>query len=121
MPGKYNWVDNADADLGEEFKEIDDILIHEKAVILKSLNKLTSKLNVNMAHFYDYSHSSDAKLFDILHPSLVKFQLPFPLPTPFQLNSHFVCETASRLLFLSVHWARKISHSGDGDWGAGDR
>lgn len=27
---------------------------------------------------------------------------------PVFLNAHYICESASRLLFLSVHWARSI-------------
>lgn len=31
-----------------------------------------------------------------------------PSPMPEYLNVHFICESASRLLFLSMHWARSI-------------
>jgi Asp-tRNA(Asn)/Glu-tRNA(Gln) amidotransferase C subunit len=34
--------------------------------------------------------------------------LATPTPMPSYLNVHFICETASRLLFLSVHWVRSI-------------
>lgn len=36
------------------------------------------------------------------------FQLTTPSPMPVFLNAHYICESASRLLFLSVHWARSI-------------
>lgn len=32
-----------------------------------------------------------------------------PSPMPEYLNVHYICESASRLLFLSMHWARSIS------------
>ena len=35
-------------------------------------------------------------------------QLTMPSPMPEYLNVHYICETASRLLFLSMHWARYI-------------
>eukprot|EP00096_Caligus_rogercresseyi_P009714 TRINITY_DN334_c0_g2_i1.p1 TRINITY_DN334_c0_g2~~TRINITY_DN334_c0_g2_i1.p1 ORF type:complete len:681 (-),score=179.54 TRINITY_DN334_c0_g2_i1:445-2487(-) len=44
----------------------------------------------------------------VIEESLVNFKLSTPSPTPFYLNVHFICETASRLLFLSVHWVRTI-------------
>merc|ERR1719411_2227552 len=44
----------------------------------------------------------------ILDDSLVPFKLATPTPHPSHLNIHFICETASRLLFLSVHWVRSI-------------
>ena len=108
MQGKYLWVDNVEVDQGEECKEIDDDMITEKTRIIKSLNELRSQLTENMVESTNYSQSIDPGMFDKLPSSLVKFCLPFPLPPPFELNSQFVCETASRLLFLSVHWARNI-------------
>lgn len=46
----------------------------------------------------------------ILHDQHIPFnlQVPTPLPPPLYLNVHYICETGSRLLFLSVHWARSI-------------
>ena len=108
MSGNHNLVENVGDELGEQFKEINDVLINEKATIMESLNELKSNLNDKMVHFHNNSQDIDPQMFDKLHPALVKFQLPFTLPIPFHLNSQFVCETASRLLFLSVHWARKI-------------
>nr|XP_031542046.1 nuclear receptor subfamily 2 group C member 2 isoform X5 [Vicugna pacos] len=35
-------------------------------------------------------------------------QLTMPSPMPEYLNVHYICESASRLLFLSMHWARSI-------------
>ncbi|XP_068595066.1 nuclear receptor subfamily 2 group C member 1 [Brachionichthys hirsutus] len=36
------------------------------------------------------------------------FKLMMPLPVPEYLNVNYICESASRLLFLSMHWARSI-------------
>ena len=44
----------------------------------------------------------------LLKDALFKFTLTTPSPMPTHLNVHFICETASRLLFLSIHWARSI-------------
>lgn len=38
-----------------------------------------------------------------------QFSLMTPSPMPAYLNVHYICETASRLLFLSMHWARAIA------------
>ncbi|XP_061687780.1 nuclear receptor subfamily 2 group C member 2 isoform X2 [Syngnathoides biaculeatus] len=38
----------------------------------------------------------------------VNFKLTMPIPMPEYLNVHYICESASRLLFLSMHWARSI-------------
>uniref|UniRef100_A0A1I7XR19 NR LBD domain-containing protein n=1 Tax=Heterorhabditis bacteriophora TaxID=37862 RepID=A0A1I7XR19_HETBA len=37
-----------------------------------------------------------------------RFELPIPHPPPADLNIQFICETASRLLFLSVHWMKDV-------------
>lgn len=51
-------------------------------------------------------------LFEIEGPLLMDSHIPFnlttPTPMPAYLNVHYICESASRLLFLSVHWARSI-------------
>ncbi|KAK8407128.1 hypothetical protein O3P69_002033 [Scylla paramamosain] len=44
----------------------------------------------------------------LLADSLVPFNLTAPSPMPAYLNVHYICESASRLLFLSIHWARNI-------------
>ena len=44
----------------------------------------------------------------LISDSMVHFRLATPSPLPAYLNVHFICETASRLLFLSVHWVRSI-------------
>ncbi|KAK3584892.1 hypothetical protein CHS0354_023481 [Potamilus streckersoni] len=36
------------------------------------------------------------------------FNLTTPSPMPAFLNVHYICESASRLLFLSMHWTRSI-------------
>ncbi|CAH1265163.1 NR2C2 [Branchiostoma lanceolatum] len=36
------------------------------------------------------------------------FKLTTPSPMPEFLNVHYICESASRLLFLTMHWARSI-------------
>uniref|UniRef100_A0A674PM84 Nuclear receptor subfamily 2, group C, member 1 n=1 Tax=Takifugu rubripes TaxID=31033 RepID=A0A674PM84_TAKRU len=38
----------------------------------------------------------------------IPFKLVMPLPAPEYLNVNYICESASRLLFLSMHWARSI-------------
>ncbi|CAG6021621.1 unnamed protein product [Menidia menidia] len=38
--------------------------------------------------------------------SMLKLTMPSPMPE--FLNVHYICESASRLLFLSMHWARSI-------------
>ena len=48
---------------------------------------------------------------DISTPIISKGKATFELPSstvPTYLNIHFICEAASRLLFLSVQWANKL-------------
>ncbi|KAJ0036652.1 hypothetical protein NQD34_005329 [Periophthalmus magnuspinnatus] len=44
----------------------------------------------------------------LLTDNHVGFKLTMPSPMPDYLNVHYICESASRLLFLSMHWARSI-------------
>ncbi|XP_051916113.1 nuclear receptor subfamily 2 group C member 1-A-like isoform X1 [Hippocampus zosterae] len=44
----------------------------------------------------------------LLSESHIPFKLMMPVPVPEFLNVNYICESASRLLFLSMHWARSI-------------
>ncbi|XP_069142591.1 orphan steroid hormone receptor 2-like isoform X5 [Argopecten irradians] len=57
-------------------------------------------------------YSRDPVVLDIDGPILngqnFQFMLTTPSPMPAYLNVHYICESASRLLFLSMHWTRSI-------------
>ncbi|XP_061780592.1 nuclear receptor subfamily 2 group C member 1 isoform X2 [Nerophis lumbriciformis] len=44
----------------------------------------------------------------LLSDNHIPFKLMMPVPVPEYLNVNYICESASRLLFLSMHWARSI-------------
>ncbi|XP_013380463.1 orphan steroid hormone receptor 2 isoform X2 [Lingula anatina] len=44
----------------------------------------------------------------ILMDNNFQFNLTTPSPMPTYLNVHYICESASRLLFLSMHWAKAV-------------
>ncbi len=56
--------------------------------------------------------AEEAESFEVegklVSDGITRFRLASPTPMPSYLNVHFICETASRLLFLSVHWVRSI-------------
>ncbi|XP_062863098.1 nuclear receptor subfamily 2 group C member 1 isoform X2 [Trichomycterus rosablanca] len=58
------------------------------------------------------SEEQSSTLLELEGPLLsdmhVPFKLMMPLPVPEFLNLNYICESASRLLFLSMHWARSI-------------
>ena len=58
------------------------------------------------------SNSTEQPLIELEGPMLTdthtQFKLTTPSPMPQYLNVHYICESASRLLFLSMHWARSI-------------
>ncbi|VDM53575.1 unnamed protein product [Angiostrongylus costaricensis] len=51
------------------------------------------------------SISEEGPIFNV---ERCRFELPIPHPPPAELNIQFICETASRLLFLSVHWMKDV-------------
>ncbi|XP_078504669.1 nuclear receptor subfamily 2 group C member 1 [Lissotriton helveticus] len=59
---------------------------------------LTGELNANIVEV-------EGPLLSDAH---IAFRLTMPSPMPEYLNVHYICESASRLLFLSMHWARSI-------------
>ncbi|KAF6120671.1 nuclear receptor subfamily 2 group C member 1 [Phyllostomus discolor] len=56
----------------------------------------------------DSSISYIEKEGPLLSDSHVAFRLTMPSPMPEYLNVHYIGESASRLLFLSMHWALSI-------------
>ena len=51
----------------------------------------------------------DTEMFDILPPSITTFSIsPPPTAPTLNINNQAVSETASRVLFLSVHWTKNI-------------
>ena len=95
----------------------------DKTLISQAMAKVTKSLKSNDPHSFltsspssesgDYGsgggEESDAdessgdllnKLDDlIINDRLIRFRLATPTPMPSYLNVHFICETASRLLF----------------------
>nr|XP_023675129.1 nuclear receptor subfamily 2 group C member 2 isoform X2 [Paramormyrops kingsleyae] len=54
------------------------------------------------------SRDQATPIMEVEGPLLTDTHLTMPSPMPEYLNVHYICESASRLLFLSMHWARSI-------------
>ncbi|XP_071442672.1 nuclear receptor subfamily 2 group C member 2 isoform X2 [Hetaerina americana] len=91
-------------------------LARDKSLISRALDtmaKVVGDVNLNggesLGIGVDYDNET---IFELEGPILmdqhVSFNLQTPSPMPAYLNVHYICESASRLLFLSVHWARSI-------------
>ncbi|XP_058448353.1 nuclear hormone receptor HR78 isoform X1 [Malaya genurostris] len=96
----------------------------EKNLICNSLEfiqNLEHELNNNVNNNYgikaelnngrDDDQDEDCLNFDYgsleLSESCVSFDIQVPNVLPSYLSAHYVCETASRLLFATVHWMKK--------------
>ncbi|KAM8973098.1 nuclear receptor subfamily 2 group C member 1 isoform 2-T2 [Pelodytes ibericus] len=88
--------------------------------VTRAFDTLAKALNPseNSAHSSSESMESNPTLFHdtsiveiegpLLSDTHIAFRLTMPTPMPEYLNVHYICESASRLLFLSMHWARSI-------------
>lgn len=92
--------------------ELTDALnvVRDKQLISKALDSMA---RIQCLNGSDLSAlSTDDKYYDydgpILQDQHIAFNLQTPEPVPPYLNTHFICESSSRLLFLSVHWARNV-------------
>lgn len=79
----------------------------------KTLNKLPPSLSQKSYLFDITADDAPARpVVDFEEPLMLgnnfDFNLTMPAPVPDQLNVHYICESASRLLFLSAQWARSI-------------
>ncbi|XP_039338170.1 nuclear receptor subfamily 2 group C member 2 isoform X2 [Mauremys reevesii] len=89
--------------------------------LAKALNTTDGTVAQNLADGMDptgggnihvISRDQSTPIIEVEGPLLtdthVTFKLTMPSPMPEYLNVHYICESASRLLFLSMHWARSI-------------
>lgn len=83
-------------------------IIHSGNLSIKVINGFLFQ-NLNGNDRGDKELEGFVKLEGSLLPEHhVPFILQTPSPMPAYLNVHYICESASRLLFLSVHWVRNI-------------
>ena len=77
-----------------------------RGIVLESLNNLKKSLEEEGDGRIPGGRLDPDTFLDLplclLHPQL---QTLFPPPSPH--NSQYVCETSSRLIFLSVHWTKQ--------------
>ncbi|XP_069062403.1 nuclear receptor subfamily 2 group C member 2 [Pleurodeles waltl] len=89
--------------------------------LAKALNTADGTANQNVADDTDDAEGGNIQVISrdrvtpiievegpLLTDTHVTFKLTMPSPMPEYLNVHYICESASRLLFLSMHWARSI-------------
>ncbi|XP_018418891.1 PREDICTED: nuclear receptor subfamily 2 group C member 1 isoform X2 [Nanorana parkeri] len=107
-------LSNGDASLSELPQ--DD---QSSSEVTRAFDTLAKALNPSESSVQSSSESIDAtsNIFGdvaveiegpLLTDSHIAFKLTMPSPMPEYLNVHYICESASRLLFLSMHWARSI-------------
>jgi len=86
-------------------------LVRDKNLISRALETVAKNLNGSEGFGLNVDYESEG-VFELEGVLLLEQHIPFnlqtPSPMPAYLNVHYICESASRLLFLSVHWARSI-------------
>lgn len=100
---------------GGEGRDLSDALTvaKEKYVISKALDTMASiQCLTSIDQLVTNNSDLNEKFFEFDGPVLLDqhmvFNLQTPDPVPPYLNLHYICESGSRLLFLSIHWARSI-------------
>lgn len=96
---------NASGELNEALN-----IARDKQLISKALDTIA---RVQCLNGTDFTSLKEEQTFDydgpILQEHNVTFNLVTPGPVPPYLNVHYICESGSRLLFLSIQWARNLS------------
>lgn len=81
----------------------------DKQLISKALDAIA---RVQCLNGTDIHSLKEEQTFDydgpIIQDHHIAFNLVTPGPVPPYLNIHYICESGSRLLFLSIHWARTL-------------
>lgn len=111
-PSQASMEDDVSMDSTNTGNELSDALstARDKQLISKALDSLARVQCLNGTDLT--SLPSEEKYFEYNAPILLEqnmsFNLQIPGPVPPYLNVHYICESGSRLLFLSVHWAKNI-------------
>ncbi|KAJ8679247.1 hypothetical protein QAD02_015034 [Eretmocerus hayati] len=95
---------SSDSDLSDALTLARERLLISHA--LDNMSKLMANDNVNGSGECDAEE--DWNCGQLLFERHMHFELRAPSPAPAYLSMHYICESAARLLFLSVHWARGI-------------
>lgn len=112
-PSQASVEDDVSMDSTNTGTELSDALssARDKQLISKALDTMARVQCLNGTDLN--ALSSDEKCINyngpILQEQNMAFNLLIPGPVPPYLNIHYICESGSRLLFLSVHWAKNIS------------
>ncbi|XP_057665929.1 nuclear receptor subfamily 2 group C member 1-like isoform X2 [Diorhabda carinulata] len=112
-PSQASVEDDVSMDSINASTELSDALssARDKQLISKALDTMARVQCLNGTDLN--ALTSEEKCFDydgpILQEQNMSFNLLIPGPVPPYLNIHYICESGSRLLFLSVYWAKNIS------------
>ncbi|XP_028128879.1 nuclear receptor subfamily 2 group C member 1-A isoform X1 [Diabrotica virgifera virgifera] len=111
-PSHASMEDDVSMDSAHTGTELNDALTtaRDKQLISKALDTMARVQCLNGTNIN--ALTNEEKCFDydgpILQEQNMAFNLLIPGPVPPYLNIHYICESGSRLLFLSIHWAKNI-------------
>lgn len=112
-PSQVSVEDDISMDSTNTGNELSDALstARDKQLISKALDSMARVQCLNGTDLSTFG--GEENYLDYTGPILqdhnISFNLQIPGPVPPYLNIHYICESGSRLLFLSVHWAKNIS------------
>lgn len=111
-PSQTSVDDEVSMDSTNTGNELSDALnvARDKQLISKALDTMARVQCLNGTDLS--SLTSEEKCYDydgpILQEQHIAFNLQIPGPVPPYLHIHYICESGSRLLVLSIHWAKNI-------------
>ncbi|XP_018568836.1 orphan steroid hormone receptor 2 isoform X2 [Anoplophora glabripennis] len=111
-PSQASIEDDISMDSTNTGTELSDALTmaRDKQMISKALDTMARVQCLNGTDLATLTSEENCFDYDgpILQDQHIPFNLQIPGPVPPYLNIHYICESGSRLLFLSVHWAKNI-------------
>jgi len=92
------------SDLTEKNSAGSESCSNDKDAITEAIDKMARAVTDNMEEEVEEVRNLSLPL---VPQSKAQFELP-PSSPPTYLNIHFICEAASRLLFLTIHWTKAL-------------
>ena len=96
--------EQAEEQVVESAPILPEVKLKERSTITEAIDRMARAISDTLEEEVEEVRKLDLPL--VPHAK-AKFELPATKPPSF-LNIHFICEAASRLLFLTLHWTKSL-------------
>ncbi|KAK9497897.1 hypothetical protein O3M35_003800 [Rhynocoris fuscipes] len=105
-----SYFEDVNCDESSDSDVIDTLSSQDSKSMINYAIEIATKLGLNGNRCRSDDEESESVHVDgrLVEDNTVQFEIQSPTPMPAYSDVHYIYESASRLLFLSVHWVRNV-------------